>query len=133
MFKRAYLYACTAPTPNADVNEEGDVTPTTLDSETETKNISKRGIVDEQISVQKIDDESHERKTFITFAPKGKVAMCKACKGKTMLNENSIDKHLNSKAHKRKVKMFAKDTEDADKTRKEFLKRMESVENRMML
>ncbi|GBE61924.1 hypothetical protein BOVATA_034170 [Babesia ovata] len=75
-------------------------------------------------------EQSQKEDDVIVYMPGGKVAKCKVCKGKTMLNEDAVKKHLDSKAHKKNQKKGEKDALEAEEVRKRFMKRMESLERR---
>ncbi|GFE54387.1 hypothetical protein BaOVIS_017910 [Babesia ovis] len=131
MFKRAYLYSCTAPAPEADESEQTDVIPIVESERAESEKKSKKRKAGEQSQKDNHDEQSQKQTEFITLAPRGNVAKCKLCKGKTMLNQDAVNKHLGSKAHKKNYKKYEKEQEEADNTRLRFLQRMESLEKRV--
>uniref|UniRef100_A0A3B0NIK9 Zinc-finger double-stranded RNA-binding, putative n=1 Tax=Theileria annulata TaxID=5874 RepID=A0A3B0NIK9_THEAN len=115
MYKRAYLYCSNAPIPinleeDPETNkEESSINEQKNDVENENKNI----------------DES------IKNYPGNKVSYCVHCKGKTFLNQESVDKHLASKNHLKNVKKTKKNDEKMEEVRRQFIKRMAEVDKRL--
>ncbi|CDR94866.1 hypothetical protein, conserved [Babesia bigemina] len=133
MFKRAYVYACTAPLPEADTAEETDYAVLTeiaahLQSERTQKPSKRRNV--ETVESDETAEQSQKDDDLIVYMTGGKVAKCKVCKGKTMLNEDAVKKHLDSKAHKKNRKKGEKEALEAEEVRRRFMMRMESLERR---
>ncbi|AFZ81368.1 hypothetical protein BEWA_007770 [Theileria equi strain WA] len=112
MFKRAHLFNSNVPlvqegSGKSDQNEIHDLEDIRSELDKPEYNIDDEGI----------------RTSYET-----KVAHCIHCKGKTMLNEDSINKHIQSKNHIKNVKKNLKKREAGNKIRKEFNKRMEAID-----
>ncbi|ORM41465.1 tRNA methyltransferase 10 -like protein B [Babesia sp. Xinjiang] len=121
MFKRAYLYACTAPAPDDDDAHDADVTEKPVNDQTNRVKKAKRQSQNEQVKEPESKGEPQSG---------GKVKKCKLCKGKTLLNQEAVNKHLDSKEHKKRQKKFEKEEIEADNTRRRFLQRMESLQKK---
>ncbi|GIX65360.1 tRNA m(1)G methyltransferase, putative [Babesia caballi] len=134
MFKRAYLYACTAPPPEAadeDDLDYAELMQIAGDVQAKRAKFTGKGRQAEPTGEHQEDERRQNDGEFIERMPGGKVAKCKLCKGKTFLNEDAVKKHLDSKAHIKNQKRAEKDKKEAEETRRRFLKRMESLEGRI--
>lgn len=131
MFKRAYLYACTAPVPDApDADEYEQLTE--IAGQEQAKRLIKhaKGKQSGTTSKQDAKESPQSENDLIQWMPGGKVAKCKLCANKTMLNQDAVQKHLDSKAHKTLVKRATARRQQANELRTRFLQRMDSAEKK---
>ncbi|KAK1442491.1 hypothetical protein BgAZ_300090 [Babesia gibsoni] len=133
MFKRAHLYACTAPVPGADADDAyGYEELTEIAGREQAKRIKRipKGRNDEEATKGDTSAEPKKDEDVIQWMPGNKVAKCKFCPQKTMLNQDAVQKHLDSKAHKRAEKRALSRKKDAEDMREQFMRRMEAVEEK---